>query len=358
MNDDPRAARPIADAASAEDDAERTGVGRTARVLPKPRVVLVVNPRVRARVSAALWRSALGRLEGAAAIVGSESTRGDADDPDRIRSVVREQRPDVLVAAGGDGTVNQAVEGLLAAGAPAPALAILPLGTANNVARSLGLLSCRHLGEVAVELAVRVVARGRERAIDLGRVGGRHFVGSFAAGMDADILTTRNRWHRIVGTQSLLSGYPLYLVSCAANLLRSRHGARSRVIVDGSATDASAYNVLVTNTALYAGEFRFDPGDPSSDGRLDLQVMTGAVEYVRLFVGAWRRYLGVRRGRLAPPPSGLQRVRAVAISCRAPVPSQLDGEELWLADRYEIRVLPGALRVRVPDVGPTTAGST
>jgi diacylglycerol kinase family enzyme len=256
----------------------------------------------------------------------------------------------VAIAAGGDGTVNQTVEGLLAAGIAAPALGILPLGTANNVARSLGLISCRHVGAPAVELAVAAIARGRERAIDLGAVGSRHFVGSFAAGMDADILTTRNRWRRGVGARSLLSGYPLYLWSCAANLLGRRHGARGHVDVDGAGRNANAYNVLVTNTALYAGEFRFDPGDPSADGTLDLQVMTGPVEYVRLFVTAWRRYLGVRRGRASPPPPGLRRVRTITISYHRPVPSQLDGEELGVADRYDIRVLPGALRVRVPGV--------
>ena len=316
--------------------------------VPTPRVALVVNPRVRDRVGAALWHAALTRLDEGTTIVARESTRGDARDLEHIRGVVREQRPDVLVAAGGDGTVNQTVEGLLAAGEPMPALGILPLGTANNVARSLGLLSCRHVGEAAVDLAVQAIARGPERVIDVGTVGGRHFVGSFAAGMDADILAMRNRWRRIIGTRNLLSGYPLYLVSCAANLLARRHGARTHVVVDGVGRDVSAYNVLVTNTALYAGEFRFDPGDPSADEKLDLQVMTGPVEYVRLFVSAWRRYLGARRDKRVPPPRALERVRRIVLSCRTPVPSQVDGEEFCVTDRYEIEVRARAFRVRVP----------
>lgn len=321
----------------------------TARVAARPRIVLVANPRARDRTGEAIWERARRRLKVETAIVHTEPTEGDAEDAARVCERVREHRPDVVVAVGGDGTVNQVVEGMLAAGDPTPALGILPLGTANNVARSLGLLSCRHMPEAAVELAVQAIARGRERVIDLGAVGARHFVGSFAAGMDADILATRNRWRRIMGMPNLLNGYPLYLVSCAANLLVGPHGARSRIVVDGIDREAGAYNVLVTNTALYAGEFRFDPGDPSADGALDLQVMTGAVEYVRVFVTAWRRYLGTRRGSCMRPPRGLERVRRVAISCRRPVPSQLDGEEYCVSDRYEVRVLPGALRVRVPD---------
>jgi diacylglycerol kinase family enzyme len=334
--------------------------GHVARTVARPRLVLVVNPRVRDRVGAALWRLALTRLGEESAIVATASTRGDAGDRDRIRAVARAARPDVLVAAGGDGTVNHTVEAILAAGAAgedAPVLGILPLGTANNVARSLGLLSCRHRGARAVELAVRTIASGRERVIDLGAVGARHFVGSFAAGMDADILATRNRWRRVVGARRRLSGYPLYLASCAANLLAGGHGAPSHVVVDGIGREARAYNVLVTNTALYAGEFRFDPGDPSADGTLDLQVMAGPVDYVRRFVGAWRRYLGVERGDHMRPPHGLERMRRATVSCRRPVASQLDGEELCVTDRYEIHVLPRALRVCVPaQTGDGAAG--
>jgi diacylglycerol kinase family enzyme len=154
-----------------------------------------------------------------------------------------------------------------------------------------------------------------------------------------------------------LSGYPLYLASCAANLLAGGHGAPSHVVVDGIGREARAYNVLVTNTALYAGEFRFDPGDPSADGTLDLQVMAGPVDYVRRFVGAWRRYLGVERGNHVRPPHGLERMRRATVSCRRPVASQLDGEELCVTDRYEIRVLPRALRVCVPaQTGDEPAG--
>ena len=348
MNDDAWTAHPTGGAVSRPEAPARGQPGRSPRLRPKARIALVINPVVRDRIGGDFWSRALARLEAETLLVGSEITRGDGADPERIGTVVETQRPDVLVAVGGDGTVNQSVEGVLAAGEPAPALAFFPVGTANNVARSLGLLSCRHFGEAAAELAVGVIARGDERTIDLGAVGVRHFVNAFAAGMDADILVTRNRWRQRLGSRSLLAGYPLYLASCAANLLRRRHGTRTLFEVEDSRWDAEAYNVLVTNTALYAGEFRFDPGDPSADGRLDLQVMTGRLDYVRCFVAAWRRHLAVRRGRTRPVPYDIGRVRSVKILCDGSVPSQLDGEEFCCADRYEIRVVPGALRVRVP----------
>src|SRR5262249_34868109 len=154
-------------------------------------------------------------------------TRGAADDIDRIAGLVNTQGPAVVIAAGGDGTVSDVVEAIMR-GAPgaAPALGILPLGTANNVARSLGLHSIRQRGAVAVELAVETIAGRHERRIDVGRVDcgqsrpARYFVGSVAVGMDGDILHTRNRLRRQLRLGPRLGGYPLYLWSCALNLMR------------------------------------------------------------------------------------------------------------------------------------------
>jgi diacylglycerol kinase family enzyme len=320
---------------------------RDVRIAEGRRIVLVVNPRARDRLGPAVWERARERLEADVTVLHSGTTTGDADDSRRVCEQVREHRPDVLVAVGGDGTVNQVVEGLLAAGEPMPALGILPFGIANNVARSLGLLSCRNMGEAAIELAVRALGHGRERIIDLGAVGGRHFVGAFAVGMDADILASRNRYRRHLGGPQALSGYPLYLMSCGINLLR-RHGAPGRLDVDGTRHEGRVYNLLVLNTAIYAGEFRFVAEDPCADGALDLQVMSGPVQYVRRFVAAWRRHMRVGRGAPARSAPGLSPVRAVTLVCARPVASQLDGEELPASDHYAIRVVPGALRVRVP----------
>jgi diacylglycerol kinase family enzyme len=338
MNDTMHTVRP------AQRDRSRE---RGARVVERRRIVLVVNPRARDRVGPALWERACERLEADVTILHSGTTAGDADDTRRVCEQVREHRPDVLVAVGGDGTVNQAVEGLLAAGEPTPALGILPFGIANNVARSLGLLSCRHMGEAAIELAVRTLGRGCERVIDLGVVGRRHFVGAFAVGMDADILASRNRYRRRLGGSHALSGYPLYLLSCGINLLR-RHGAPGRLDIDGTRREGRVYNLLVLNTAIYAGEFRFVADDPCADGTLDLQAMAGPVQYVSRFVAAWRRHLRVGRGAPARPARELARVRTIDLACARPLPSQLDGEELPPSDRYAIRVVPRALRVLVP----------
>jgi diacylglycerol kinase family enzyme len=119
------------------------------------------------------------------------------------------------------------------------------------------------------------------------------------------------------------------------------------VHADGMTRELPLYNLLAANTALYAAEFRFDDEDHSADGRLDLHVFTGAADYVRAFVTAWRRHLRHQRGEHVKPPPSLQRVVQIDITLAQPVPSQLDGEEYGCVDRYEVRVLPDALRIRL-----------
>jgi diacylglycerol kinase family enzyme len=140
------------------------------------------------------------------------------------------------------------------------------------------------------------------------------------------------------------AGYALYLLSCAVNLAR-QPAIPARLTIDGRAEAAAIHDAVVTNTALYAGEFRFDAGDHSDDGRLDVQVFTGAADYVRCFVAAWRRHLRAQRGELVQPLARLRRVERLDIEFTCPVRSQLDGEEGPVASRFVVRVLPRALRI-------------
>jgi len=318
-----------------------------------PSLALVANPHVLVGRTGEAWRHAIEALRASALICGELSTCGDDANAERIADLIRHARPDIAVAAGGDGTVGDVVRGILRAElATPPALAIMPLGTANDVARTLGLLSVRQHGRPAVDAAVAAILHGDGRRIDLGEVRcgatePQFFVGSFATGMDADILAMRNRIRSRFALGRRIGGYPLYLWCCAVSLLARRHGAPARLSVDGVSLNCRVYNALVTNTALYAGEFRFDAADASDDGQLDLHIFSSALDYVRGFVTAWRRHLRHTRGLPVRPPDTLRRVRALTIELAAPVACQVDGEEGGASASYAIRVVPCALTVRV-----------
>ncbi len=267
-------------------------------------------------------------------------TSGDAGDVERIAGWLREGPRQLVVAAGGGGTARAvAPPRMTLPAAPPPALGLLPLGKDNNQALSLGLLRLP-LDEPELTVSLTALRRGTTRPLDLGRVNGAWFVGSCAAGMDGAILATRNHWR---ARWRLRGGYPLYLASCAANLLRHRPATLALSLDGGAAALVPAHNLLVLNTALYAGEFRFDTRDRSADARLDLLVAASAPAYVRDFVSAWGRQLGVPVGAADLRPFSTARIEA-----EAPLALQVDGEEFAPTRLLEVRLEPAALRVVVP----------
>jgi len=313
--------------------------------------VLVINPRARAAVPVSLWQRVLTALREDGVGCVEIETRPDETNAARVADLIEELRPATVIAAGGDGTVSEVARAILAAqGAPAPALAILPLGTANNVARSIGLRSCRREGQVAIDLAVAAARGGVARPIDVGVVetheGHRRcFIGSFALGMDAHILLMRNRLRQRLALGQRTGGYPLYLLSCALCLL-SHQGAVGRVGADEVAAPQRLYNLLVLNMPLYAGEFRFGGDAELSDGQFELQLFSGPLDYVRQFVAAWRRHLRYNAERVVKIPPGQCNVREVHVELESPLAAQVDGEEFARSVAYTIRVVPRALLVR------------
>ncbi len=295
-----------------------------------------------------VWTETARTIHDRLAQAGYLETCGDGRDIERIARWIEDTHPEVVVAAGGDGTVNDVVTALMRhSRVERPRLGILPLGTANNVARSLGLTSIRTGGPTAIDTAIGAVHTGAPRSLDVGRANERYFVSSLAVGMDADILALRNRlrqrWH--LGRR--LGGYPLYLWSCAINALVPRHGARTHMTIDGAESARDLYNLLFTNTVLYAGEFMFDIADRSDDGLLDLHTFATRRDYIVRFVMAWRRRVGYAHAR-AISPDAMQRVRAVNLTFAQPLAVQIDGEEYGPTTKLEIEVVPHALRMRAP----------
>jgi diacylglycerol kinase family enzyme len=306
---------------------------------------VVVNPRAPSR--ARLRENALARLRASAELVGELATRGDPDDARRLEDLLVAAAPDVLVSAGGDGTANLALGALLQTkSAERTALAFFPLGTGNNAARSFGLRDLAG-GEGALALALGAIEAGQERVIDAGLAGGRPFLGSVALGMDADVLALRNRVHRRLGPRGIEGGWSLYLASFTGSLFAGGHGGSAQLALDGVRETCALYNLAVVNAPIYAGPFRFDGANDCADGLLDVVAVSSAGEYLAAYPSAWVRFL---RGDRARPSRLLRRAREIRVELERPVPAQLDGEELAPAASWEIRVLPRALRICVPEL--------
>lgn len=153
-----------------------------------------------------------------------------------VASAARGEGPDVVVAAGGDGTINEVVNGLAGGSVP---LALLPLGTANVLAAEIGL------DEDPAEI-VRAILRGPAVPIHLGDVNGRRFTVMAGIGLDAEVVATVNqRLKRATGKFA-------YAVATLQRWLQYRRHF-FRIEIDGVMHEAAA--AVVANGHYYAGRF-------------------------------------------------------------------------------------------------------
>ena len=246
---------------------------------------------------------------------------------------------DAVVVAGGDGTVNEALQGL--AGQRRTALAVLPGGTVNVWATELGVTG--HEAAIA-----REIARGRREVIDLGRVNDRYFLMMASAGFDAaanaevaGALKRLKRWAGIVP----------YAISALATALRFR-GPAAVLDIDGETIASRLLMVVAGNTRLYGGIAEITYQARADDGLLDVCVLTG-----RGPLDLARRFWSVlRRRQYADPAIIYRKARRVVLDPVRPLRVQADGEDIGLTPAT-FTVVPDALEVIVlADVPPGFLG--
>ena len=234
-------------------------------------------------------------------------------------------RSGLVLVVGGDGTVNEVVAGL--AGSPS-ALGVIPAGTANVLARELGL-------PLEPTLALRAVLRGEVRPMDLFRVNGRLGVSLAGAGPDAAV----TRW--MARSRRGHIGYLSYLEGIRREFSRHRFSPLE-LVVDGEPA-GTFYQVIVANTCLYGGLFRLAPENRLDDGLLEVFGFAGHQRY-RLYKHFAALALGCHR-RLGD----VYYRRGARIEVRAgpEVPYQVDGDFAGTGP-LRVEVSPLALRVVVP----------
>ncbi|HQF70220.1 MAG TPA: diacylglycerol kinase family protein, partial [Promineifilum sp.] len=162
---------------------------------------------------------------------------------------------DAVVAAGGDGTINEVINGLLRAAGDGPTkpFGIVPLGTANDFNLMAGLPS------VPAE-SVAVIARGQTRLIDAGQVNERFFINNSAAAMEPMVTLENIKMKR-------LSGEVRYIVALLRALAKLKPWQMS-LAWDGGGYEGPAYLLSVCNSARTGG-FMMAPGALLDDGLLD-----------------------------------------------------------------------------------------
>jgi len=263
-----------------------------------------------------------------------ETTRqGEARE--RCLQAAREGRPVVVI--GGDGTVHEAVNGLLAGDRRVP-LGIVGAGSGNDFAWNTLKLPRDPLD--ALEHALH----GRLLSVDAGIVNECYFANAFSVGLDADIAAAVGSLKKL----PLMSGERLYYTAALRQLLFGYQRCPWLTCeLDGinprPEKGESRYVLMaVSNGPTYGAGFRINPNAEPSDGLLDICL----IDYTPL-LHALQLLPRVQRGEHTNLPIvHFYRARTVTIESRQPLSVQIDGEPSR-ASRFEARVLPAALLLRV-----------
>ena len=189
---------------------------------------------------------------------------------------------DLIVAVGGDGTCNKIANAILASQSEC-ALAVVPAGTGNDFAKTLGVH--RYNPEQIADL----IARANPARVDVGEIDGRFFLNSCGFGFDASVLDASNR-------VTFLKGDAVYIYSALKQLLtyKGLDVSADRVVQRGT---ARMLMVTVSNGQYLGGAFRIAPHASVTDGKLDVCFIdnSGVFQRIGLFAAALRgRHLGMR----------------------------------------------------------------
>lgn len=235
---------------------------------------------------------------------------------------------DLAVVAGGDGTINYAVNRMKEAGLDL-LLGVIPAGTANDFAGALGM------AKDPVKAAAQIL-EGAEQRVDCGRVNGIYFVNVFSFGI---FTTTSQRTpdrlkHRIGKLAYLIEGVKEF---------RSAHSVPLQILADGEAFGFDSLIALIFNGET-AGKFHIAPTSSIRDGMFDCLLLRRS--NLLLSLVAMLRHLAGGR------PAQIKHFRARTIDITSPInePTDVDGQKG--ADfPLHIECLPGGLRVLSPRCG-------
>jgi diacylglycerol kinase family enzyme len=255
----------------------------------------------------------------------------------------RAQGLDIVITLGGDGIVNEIVNGLLADGVgdDVPILATVPGGSGNVFARALGIPvdAVEATGEI-----LEAIRDARTRTIGLGQVNGRWFTSNAGVGLDAEIITAMEE-QRSEGRTASPTRYLMTTLRQYFSRTDRKNPALTLTSAHGS--DDGVFLAIVQNTApwTYFGSWPIDPCPQASfDSGLDVFAMR-RLRLVSTIRAARRMLAHSTAGSTKESIVVRHDLDAFTITCSRPMPMQVDGESTPEVTVAEFRSVPAALRV-------------
>jgi YegS/Rv2252/BmrU family lipid kinase len=252
-----------------------------------------------------------------------------------------DQSMDAFFIAGGDGSINFAVAGLVDSEIP---LGVLPAGTANVWSRELGLPGLAWTRLMALEESALQLANATICSVDIGLCNGHPFLLWAGVGLDAFIvhrIEPRSRWEKHFAVA--------HYASIALQEASFWSGIHLDVAVDGHEISGNYILGVISNIHLYAGGYaEISPHARLDDGKMDLWLFAGEtlLETLRHAWDLWSgRHLNSEKVQCVP-------FRKLQLSSDAPMYVQVDGEPIQSDEDVTMEVRPAALSVLIPKNAP------
>jgi len=234
---------------------------------------------------------------------------------------------EVVVAVGGDGTVNEVANGLIGTSA---VLGILPIGSGNDFAKQVGY--ARNLKK-----DLNILLKNQIKEIDVGRVNNQqYFINGMSVGFDGEVAKRARKYFTIS------SGFFAYLLAALRTLVTYRF-PKVKITLDNNMIEQEILLTAVCNGTTYGGGFQVAPSAKMDDGLFSVCL---ADKMGRLY--AWRNIPKMVKGtHLSLPEVRMFTSRRVIIESKDDLTAQIDGEILPLSDKYETWILEKKLKVIV-----------
>jgi diacylglycerol kinase (ATP) len=302
---------------------------------PQTRAILIANPL------AGSYAQRTNQLADTIAYLRQQNWQAtlqytqQAGDARRLARVAVEQGVDVVIAVGGDGTINEIIQEL--AGSET-ALGVIPGGTINVWAREVGIPQ-----DIAAARAILV--NGQTRRIDLGRINDRYFLLMAGIGMDGEIThVVEKKPPKRFGVLGYLFvsvwqvfGYPAFRVALE---------------IDERTVKTTALQIVVGNTQLYAGAFKYTWQARCDDGLLDICIVRPRSVADRVVTALHFLLRRAQKQQSILYETG----RHIKLHTRRPIAIQIDGDPFGYTEKSQIptqiTVDPGILKVIVPHYTP------
>jgi YegS/Rv2252/BmrU family lipid kinase len=239
---------------------------------------------------------------------------------------------DLLIVVGGDGTVHEAVNGLLVSKNQETALAVIPSGSGNDFAKMIGMPK-------KIPLAVEKILEGKVKYVDVGKINESYFVNSLGIGFDARIAHLTNE----IKNEVKKSGLLLYLTSLFRILRKDFYTHEVQISVDESALKNKNITLIAANMGkTYGGGFKITPLAKNDDGYIDVCIVDSLTRNQILF----RLPFVILGKHLWMKKVHYYKAKKLIIKSKRELPAHLDGE-LIKAREFTVKIIPRALKVVV-----------